>query len=107
MSDSLATLRGRIGAYALHSQRDPRETTRAARRAFLGKFEVAVDPDGVLPPAERARRAEAAKKLHFTRLALRSLKTRRRKKSGRPAGGGADDRCSTGGRSDAEHSSTP
>jgi len=78
-SDTTASLRARIAAHSLHSQRDSRETTAAARQAFLSRFEREVDPDLVLPPSERARRAEHAKKAYFTRLALRSAKARRRK----------------------------
>lgn len=69
----------RIGGLALAAQRDPREYTRAARAAFLSKFELEVDPDGSLAPAERARRAAAARRLHFTRLAHASAKSRARK----------------------------
>jgi len=72
-------LRGRIGAFSLHATHDPRQTTAAARAAFLARFERQVDPDGVLLPKERARRAEAAKKAHFTRLALKSAQARRRR----------------------------
>ncbi len=78
------SLRGRIGAYALHAQRDPRETTAKARSTFLAKFEQEVDPDGVLPESERLRRAEAAKKAHFARLALRSARKRGRAKAKGP-----------------------
>ena len=70
-------LRGRIGAYRLHATHDPRETTAAARAAFMSRFETEVDPDGTLPPVERARRAEAAKKAYFARLAHKSAKARR------------------------------
>jgi hypothetical protein len=69
-------LRGRIGAYVTRSRHDARETTRAARAAFLARFEHAVDPDGVLPEAERLQRAEAAKRAHFTRLARLSVQER-------------------------------
>jgi len=73
-------LRGRIGAYSLHSRRDPRETTAPARAAFLSRFEREVDPDGVLPEAERLRRAESARKAHFARLALKSARARASKR---------------------------
>ncbi len=56
MSPSDRSLRARIGAYSLHAQ--GKTTTTAARKAFLGKFDVEVDPDGVLPENERLRRAE-------------------------------------------------
>ena len=52
--------------------------TAPARKAALAKFEKQVDPDGKLSPAERARRAESARKAHFKRLALKSAQARRR-----------------------------
>jgi hypothetical protein len=73
--------RGRIGAYVLHSRHDSRETTRAGRAAFLSRFEREVDPDGVLPAAERQRRAEMARRAHFARLALKSARARARRAS--------------------------
>ena len=73
------SLRGRLGAYTLHSQRDPKETTLAARTAFMQKFLDEVDPQHELPECERQRRAEAARKAHFVRMALRSAKKRARK----------------------------
>jgi hypothetical protein len=74
-SDS--TIRARIGALALHSQYDSREITAPARAAFLSKFERQVDPDGVLPAAERARRAQSARRAHMLQLARKSAKARR------------------------------
>jgi hypothetical protein len=56
------SLRGRIGAYRLHAKHDPKETTAKARETFLNRFEREVDPDGILPEAERVRRAEAARR---------------------------------------------
>jgi len=70
---------GRIGAHALHATHDPRETTLAARRAFLDRFEREADPDGTLDPAERARRARHLRAAYFTRLALRSADVRRQR----------------------------
>ena len=68
---------GRIGAYRLHATHDPKETTKAAREAFMARFEREVDPDGTLAPEERARRAEAARKAYFAQLAHKSAKARR------------------------------
>jgi hypothetical protein len=82
LSPSERTMRARMAAYALHAQRDARETTRAARQAFIARFEVEVDPDGLLPEIERRRRAEAARKAYFTALALRSARARRRTNNG-------------------------
>lgn len=77
--DPQRVLSGRIGAYTLHSKYDSRKLLEPARRAFESKFEREVDPDMVLPPEERARRAEMARKAHFARLALLSAKARRKR----------------------------
>lgn len=82
LSPTERSLRARIGAYSLHAQQDPRETTKPARAAFLASFEREVDPDGVLTITERARRAAAARKAHFARMALQSARARRRKANG-------------------------
>ena len=74
-----ARSRARLGAFAEHAVYDTRETTRAAREAFARRFERQVDPDGVLPVPERVRRAEAAKRAYFQRMAMRSAKARRKK----------------------------
>lgn len=63
--------RARIAALSRHSRTDGTEATSAAREAFLARFERQVDPDGLLDPQERARRAELAKREHFQRLAFR------------------------------------
>jgi hypothetical protein len=54
---------------------------RALRGRQVGMFERQVDPDGVLPQAERTRRAEAARKAHYAEMARRSLAARRAKKA--------------------------
>jgi hypothetical protein len=77
--ESTYSLRGRIGAHALHASYDSREITAPARAAFLSRFELEVDPEGVLPPAERERRAAHARKAYFARLALKSAMARRKK----------------------------
>jgi hypothetical protein len=82
LTPSEAALRGRIGAYKLHSMYDPRETTAKARETFLSRFEREVDPDGTLPEPERLRRAEAARKAYFASLAYKSAKARRSRKNG-------------------------
>ena len=59
--------------------RTPNRTARTAkaRAALMATFELQVDPHGVLSPAERAVRAESARKAYFARLALKSAQTRR------------------------------
>ena len=54
-------------------------TTAQARAAFLSRFEAEVDPEGVLEPGERKRRAQAARQAYFARLAFRSAQARRRR----------------------------
>lgn len=72
---------GRIGGLTKASRHSPDEMTGAARRGFLERFERQVDPDGTLEPAERARRAEAARKAHMLTLSARSAIARRRRGS--------------------------
>jgi hypothetical protein len=78
LSKKQRQLRGRLGAYTRASQYDGKAVTAKARQAFLDQFEQQVDPDHLLPVAERARRAEAARKAHFTRLAMKSARARSR-----------------------------
>jgi hypothetical protein len=63
-----AALIGRVGAHRLHATHDPRETTAKAREAFIAPFEREVDPEGVLPPEERERRAKHAMSAHFAAI---------------------------------------
>jgi hypothetical protein len=73
-------MRARVAAYSMHAQVvDASAHTRPARDAFMARFERQVDPDGVLAPAERQRRATAAKKAYFVRLALKSAQARRQR----------------------------
>lgn len=67
---------GRVGGLTTRSRLSGDAMTRAARRGFLVRFERQVDPMGVLTPAERTRRAEAAMRVHMLRLAERSAAAR-------------------------------
>jgi hypothetical protein len=49
------------------------------RDKFLERFEREVDPDMTLPPNQRRRRAEHAKRAYLLRLAKRSARARKRK----------------------------
>ena len=78
----LAKLRGRAGGLALSASRDSHEYTAAAREASPGSLSYwfqQVDPGQSLTPEERTRRADAARRLYFTRLALKSAQARRRR----------------------------
>lgn len=58
---------------------DRAKATRAGTSAFLARFERLVDPDGVLSPDERAKRARNALSAHMTRIrASRRQPPRRR-----------------------------
>ena len=70
----------KIAAHSRWSQTDdPTAATAPARAGLQRKFELQVDPDGVLAPEERAKRAESARRAHFQRLALKSAQSRRAK----------------------------
>ncbi len=70
--------RARLAALTRWSHEDPMPNAQRANAGLMAKFVDEVDPDRVLPEAERSRRAEAAKRAHFTRLAFLSAKARRR-----------------------------
>jgi hypothetical protein len=69
-------LRGRAGAYAMHARNDVRETSRAGRDAAWQRLLDQVDPEMILPEAERQRRAEAARRSWMSSIALRSVQAR-------------------------------
>lgn len=76
-------MRARIAAHrSWANTADPAARTKPARDAMLARFVREVDPDGVLSPADRARRAEQAKRAHFVALALKSAQARRRRCTG-------------------------
>jgi hypothetical protein len=83
MTAEQRSLRASIAAYTRWSREDPRPALEKTREAFESRFEREVDPDGVLPSEERARRAEAAKRAYMRRLALSSAKARAARKAGR------------------------
>jgi len=76
-------LRAQLAAHTSWAGTENRPArTRNARAAFDERFEREVDPEGALPPAERAKRVENARQAYFTRLALKSAKARRAKRKG-------------------------
>ena len=83
LSESQRSLRARIAAHSLHAQRDSKELTKNARKAFRDKFAREADPEGVLSPEERERRAQQLRTAFYTRLALASSKARSKRR--RPA----------------------
>jgi hypothetical protein len=63
--------------------REPDRTaaTRAAREAAYSRFEAEVDPEGVLPPAERRKRALSLQAAHMIKMRLS-----KRRKAWKPKG---------------------
>ena len=71
-------LLARVAAHTRWAQTSDRTASTApARKALRDRFEREVDPDGVLPEAERHARAESARSAFYTRLALKSARARR------------------------------
>jgi hypothetical protein len=74
-------LRSRIGGLTTASRHDPRTYTQPARDAFNSRFLEGIPAE--LPEPERLRRADAARRAHFARLAFKSARARAR--GGQPA----------------------
>ena len=86
MTPSERSLRARIGALSLHAQGGT--NTGPARATFNARWEREVDPEMTLPLGERQKRAKAAKSAYFARLALKSARTRSKKKAAEVCSGG-------------------
>lgn len=72
------SMRARLGAHSQWARTEDRAArTAAARAGFQKRFENQVDPDGVLEPAERAKRVVHARQEHMLRMAMASAKARR------------------------------
>jgi hypothetical protein len=79
MTPAQRSLRARTAAHISWANTpDPTARTAPARQAALDRFEMQVDPDGTMNPAERTRRAASAKKAYFLGLAAKSAAARRR-----------------------------
>jgi hypothetical protein len=77
----------RLGGLAVAAKYDPLEYTAKARRIFHESFLEQVDPDGELRrsnPKEAERRAEAARKFHYARMAFNRAKARKQAQKREP-----------------------
>ena len=72
-----SSLAAQIAANSRWSKEDPTEQGRIMRAGLEAKFLREVDPNNELPEAERLRRAEAARRAYYQRLALASAKARK------------------------------
>lgn len=70
------TQRARLAAYTRWSQEDPAANAARGQAGLLARFERQVDPNNELAPAERTRRAEAARRAHMLSLAFKSSRAR-------------------------------
>jgi hypothetical protein len=74
-------LYGRAGALKSWAMTEDRAArTAPARAAQIERFERQADPDGVLPPDERARRGAELQHAHMVQMAAKSAVARRRRK---------------------------
>lgn len=77
MTPAQRRMRASAAALTRWAKTDDRQAaTKPARVGYMARWEREVDPDGVLPIDERAKRASLALKAHMTGLALRSSKSR-------------------------------
>lgn len=75
----------RIAALSRWAHEDPTANAVRGQRGLQDRFEREVDPDGVLNPAERARRAECARKAHMERLSKAGVAARQARAANRRA----------------------
>ena len=66
------------------SRNDPETMVGPAHAGFRRRFERLVDPEGILDPAERARRADRARRAYMLGLAARSAAARGKKAAAKP-----------------------
>lgn len=65
-----------IAALTRWSKQDGKEQAARMQRGLMAKFEREVDPEGVLPVAERQKRAKRARRAHMIALSLLARKAR-------------------------------
>jgi predicted methyltransferase MtxX (methanogen marker protein 4) len=73
--------RARIGGLSRWAREDPKPAMAKARAGFDQRFIDEVDPERVLSEQERNRRADAARRAYFSKLALKSARARAKKAS--------------------------
>jgi hypothetical protein len=69
---------GRIGGLTAWSLNDAETMVGPAHRGFRRRFENLVDPERVLPEAERIARADRARRAHMLTLAAKSAAARKK-----------------------------
>lgn len=74
-------LRAQIAAHTRWAKEDPAVNAARGQAGLVARFEREVDPHGVLPVAERYRRAENARLAHMRKLSLASVRARAARKA--------------------------
>jgi hypothetical protein len=90
LTPSERSLRARLAAHAMHARHDPRQTTAAATKAQLSRYErqaieeAAARGEPPLRPEEITRRAGHLLRAHMSRLSLAASRARARKAGAPP-----------------------
>ena len=78
---SAQRLRARIGGLSLHLRYDSRDIARKARAGFDARFyKQALELDPTLTGPELEKKVQILRSLYFSRLALKSINTRAKKR---------------------------
>jgi hypothetical protein len=77
LSPAERVLRAKHASHVRWKNTPSAEASEQARERDTTRFEKEVDPEGILEPRERARRAEHARSAYYTKLAYASLRARR------------------------------
>jgi hypothetical protein len=86
MSDPEAVYRGQLGALVTHSRHSGTAITAKARETFIASFaeqarKEAAAKGEIIDDVEAARRGGYLRRLHYTKLAYRSMQARARRVS--------------------------
>ncbi|MCH8849445.1 MAG: hypothetical protein IIC89_01315 [Chloroflexi bacterium] len=82
MTNSEARLKGKAGGLATVARHGPDAIAARAREGLWRRFEREAERDGVLPPAERHRRATLEQRRYYAVLTIRSMQARALKRKG-------------------------
>lgn len=74
-------LRAQIAAHSRWAKENPAANAARGQAGLMARFEREVDPDRLLPLAERYRRAENARLAHMRKLSLASVRARAARKA--------------------------
>lgn len=76
MTAAQRSQRARLAALSRWSREDGRPQGEVGQAGLTARFEREVDPEGLLDPETLAKRVNAARRAHFTRLAMKRHNTK-------------------------------